>query len=83
MPLYHVNYHATTGSYLDEEGLDLPSLGEALQFVFDLVAELRAEDPVQANWAGCRFEVVEHGGSIMLTLPVPRVMTVIARRERH
>ena len=83
MPVYHVNYHAEAGSLVDDEGLHVACLSEALQFVYDLVRELRTDDPVEAHWSGCRFEVTDAAGSIMLTLPVPHLMGVIARRERH
>jgi hypothetical protein len=83
MPLYYVNYRAGTQSVIDEEGLNVRCLDDALQFVYELVEEVWADDPLEARWRGCWFEIADETGTIVVTVPVLRVIAVLARREYH
>jgi hypothetical protein len=83
VPRYYVNFWSENGSVVDEEGLELSCLGEALQMIYDLAHEITVDDPLEAHWTGCRFEVTDDDGDVLLTLPVAKVIAVVARRARH
>lgn len=83
MPVYHVNYHSEAGSFYDEDGLDLCCLGDALQFVFELAKEIRADNSLEGHWSSCRFEVADESGVVVLRIPMTLVMAAITRRMYH
>ena len=83
MSMYYVNYHGRDASVIDRDGLDLACIDEALRFVYDLIKELQDDDPIEAHWRNCRFEVTDESGAILLCLPVALVMAIIARQARH
>jgi hypothetical protein len=51
--------------------------------IYELAHEIAVEDPLEVHWTGCRFEVTDDGGDVLLTLPVATLIAVAARRGRH
>jgi hypothetical protein len=66
-------FHLTNGKALirDEEGTEVSSMQSALIAAMDIIEELRAEDPSEADeWLGWRLEIVDASGRTVYSMPL-------------
>lgn len=56
---------------LDEEGVDVSDLEAVRCFALQAIHEIREEAiQLDASWQGWRLDVVDGGGSVLLSLPL-------------
>jgi hypothetical protein len=66
-------FHLTNGEALirDEEGTEVSSMQSALISAMEMIEELRAENPSEADeWQGWRLEIVDASGRTVYTMPL-------------
>jgi hypothetical protein len=55
----------------DEEGTEVSSMQSALISAMEMIEELRAENPSEADeWQGWRLEIVDASGRTVYTMPL-------------
>jgi hypothetical protein len=83
MPHFHLHLRRREELILDEEGAELPDAEAAFLQAFESAQELwtmlldKREDP-----AACSFEVVDHGGRLVFSLPLAEVLETTRKRAR-
>jgi hypothetical protein len=66
-------FHLTNDEALirDEEGTEVSSMQSALISAMEMIEELRAENPSEADeWQGWRLEIVDASGRTVYTMPL-------------
>jgi hypothetical protein len=66
-------FHLTNDEALirDEEGTEVSSMQSALISAMEMIEELRAENPSEADeWQGWRLEIVDAYGRTVYTMPL-------------
>jgi uncharacterized protein DUF6894 len=66
-------FHLTNDEALirDEEGTEVSSMQSALISAMEMIEELRAENPSEADeWQGWRLEIVDASGQTVYTMPL-------------
>ena len=66
-------FHLTNGEALirDEEGTEVSSMQSALIAAMEMIEELRAENPSEADeWQGWRLEIVDTSGRTVYSMPL-------------